>query len=95
MSLKYPHLYAFRVTEDENAIIADVIASYPGMAPGTALREFFTSSEVLEVIQRRSSAYRARQALLARDALRVVAGDDDEPDSTPSDPQLQPEPPAE
>lgn len=92
MSLKYPHLYAFRVTEEENPIVLDVIASYPGKAPGTALREFFTSPEVLELLRRRSSAYRAREALLAREALRAVIGDDDEPDSTPADPPPPPAP---
>lgn len=86
MSLRLPHVVAFRCTDEEKALVDDLVASYPGMKQGTALREFFMNGEVIEVVRRRSSAYRARRALEARAALATLGGDDDAPDSTPSDP---------
>lgn len=95
MSVKYPHVFAFRCTDEERAVVDDVIASYPGMAAGTALRAFMMSGEVAEILRRRSGAYRAREALTAREALRAMLGDDGEPGSTPSDLLAPPESPAE
>lgn len=94
MSMKYPHVVAFRCTAEEKAIIDDVVASYPGLSQGTAMREFMMSGDVLEIIRRRSHAYRARQQILALEALRAVLGDDAPPGSTPTDPPDGQEPEA-
>ena len=97
MSLRYPHLASFRCTEEEWALVLDVVGSYPGMKVGTALRTFFTSPEVMQLIRERSHAFRVREALLAAAALRDLLEEDDELGPTPfaPPPRLAPgEPPA-
>lgn len=86
MAQKYTYVVSFRCTDEERSIVEDVVASYPGMKTGTALREFFMSGDVLEIIRRRSAAYRAREQVVAAAALRALLEEDDAPDTTPSAP---------
>ncbi len=92
MSLRYPHVVAFRCNDDEKLLIDDVVASYPGVPAGTALRLFFTSTDVQELIRRRSHAYRVSEALRADAASRLLPGEGSEPSGTQPALPLPPSP---